>query len=76
MSTLEGQHSCIPSATAEGARLKGARKGALYSVVDQKFTFERQARDAKEELSQDLRPVRPLLDDYRRALGRHAFKFG
>ena len=29
----------------------------------------RQARDAKEGLPEDLRPVRPLLDDYRQALG-------
>jgi hypothetical protein len=29
----------------------------------------RQARDAKDQLPEDLRPVRPLLDDYRQALG-------
>jgi hypothetical protein len=41
----------------------------IGSPADLAKILARQARDAKEALPDDLRPVKPLLDDYRQALG-------
>lgn len=36
--------------------------------ISQRY-LARQARDAKDSLPDDLKPLKPLLDDYRQALG-------
>jgi hypothetical protein len=41
----------------------------IGSPADLAKILARQARDAKAELPDDLKPVKPLLDDYRQALG-------
>ena len=41
----------------------------IADPADLAKVLARQARDAKDALPDDLRPVRPLLDDYRQALG-------
>jgi hypothetical protein len=41
----------------------------IADPADLAKVLARQARDAKESLPDDLRPVTPLLDDYRQALG-------
>lgn len=41
----------------------------IGSPADLAKILARQARDAKAELPEDLKPVKPLLDDYRQALG-------
>jgi len=41
----------------------------IADPADLAKVLARQARDAKDRLPEDLRPVRPLLDDYRQALG-------
>lgn len=41
----------------------------IGSPADLAKILARQARDAKDALPDDLRPVKPLLDDYRQALG-------
>jgi hypothetical protein len=41
----------------------------IADPADLAKVLARQARDAKEGLPDDLRPVKPLLDDYRQALG-------
>jgi hypothetical protein len=65
------------------ARIDEAAIADLVEIVDRAVTdyarlaepadlakvLARQARDAKDALPADLRPVKPLLDDYRQALG-------
>ncbi len=41
----------------------------LANPADLAKVLARQARDAKDQLPEDLKPVKPLLDDYRQALG-------
>src|SRR5262249_40085216 len=41
----------------------------IADPADLAKVLARQARDAKDGLPEDLRPVKPLLDDYRQALG-------
>jgi hypothetical protein len=41
----------------------------IASPADLAKILARQARDAKESLPDDLKPLKPLLDDYRQALG-------
>lgn len=41
----------------------------IASPADLAKVLARQARDAKDSMPEDLRPVKPLLDDYRQALG-------
>lgn len=41
----------------------------IGSPADLAKILARQARDAKEALPEDLKPLKPLLDDYRQALG-------
>ena len=41
----------------------------IASPADLAKILARQARDAKEALPEDLKPLKPLLDDYRQALG-------
>ncbi len=41
----------------------------IADPADLAKVLARQARDAKDGLPQDLRPIQPLLDDYRQALG-------
>jgi hypothetical protein len=41
----------------------------IGSPADLAKILARQARDAKAAMPDDLKPVKPLLDDYRRALG-------
>jgi hypothetical protein len=41
----------------------------IGSPADLAKILARQARDAKAAMPDDLRPVKPLLDDYRQALG-------
>ena len=47
----------------------------IGSPADLAKILARQARDAKDALPDDLKPVKPLLDDYRQALGL-AFEIG
>jgi hypothetical protein len=73
------------AASGSGLRLKidEATTADLVEIIERSVTdyapiadpadlakvLARQARDAKDALPDDLRPVRPLLDDYRQALG-------
>ena len=77
------------SGSGSKARIDPAALADLVELVERAVTdhapiadpadlakvLARQARDAKDSLPEDLRPVTPLLDDYRQALGL-AFEFG
>lgn len=66
-----------------GTKVDAVAAAALLEIVDRSVTdyatvadpaslakiLARQARDAKEGIPEDLKPVKPLLDDYRQALG-------
>jgi hypothetical protein len=58
---IEGLVSIITRAVTDLAR--------IGSPADLAKILARQARDAKAEIPDDLKPVKPLLDDYRQALG-------
>jgi len=58
---LEGLLSIITRAVTDLAR--------IASPADLAKILARQARDAKAGIPDDLKPVKPLLDDYRQALG-------
>jgi hypothetical protein len=60
-SVIENLVSIVTRAVTDLARI-----GAPSDLAK---ILARQARDAKEALPDDLRPVKPLLDDYRQALG-------
>src|SRR5579872_7005339 len=71
------------SATSAKARVDSSAVDELISIITRAVTdlariaspadlakiLARQARDAKASMPDDLKPVKPLLDDYRQALG-------
>ena len=60
-SAIEALTDIITAAVTDHAR--------IAAPADLAKVLARQARDAKAALPDDLRPVKPLLDDYRQALG-------
>jgi N-6 DNA Methylase len=73
----------VVAGTGPRAKVDEASLSELVEIIERSVTdyapiadpadlakvLARQARDAKDQLPEDLRPVRPLLDDYRQALG-------
>jgi hypothetical protein len=71
------------SGTGQWAKVDQPALSELVEIIERSVTdyapiadpadlakiLARQARDAKDQLPEDLKPVRPLLDDYRQALG-------
>ncbi|MBX4959523.1 helicase [Rhizobium lentis] len=68
-----GKHAKIDNVAIAGLREIIERAVTDYAPLaepsDLAKVLARQARDAKDALPSDLKPVKPLLDDYRQALG-------
>jgi hypothetical protein len=58
-----------PRSKSSSRSLRGPSPTSRRSPIPPIKVLARQARDAKEGLPADLKPVAPLLDDYRQALG-------